>query len=76
MSLWSQRRLRPSGERRNAVVLAIIVAMIAAVLPPAANGTHVVPILAAGPGDGTVEVPDHPEGRAFNPNQLKDIKAA
>ncbi|HEX9335448.1 MAG TPA: SpvB/TcaC N-terminal domain-containing protein, partial [Pseudonocardiaceae bacterium] len=27
-------------------------------------------------GDGSVTVPEHPEGASFNPNEIKDIKAA
>ena len=27
-------------------------------------------------GDGAVDVPAHPEGSSFNPNQLKDVQTA
>jgi RHS repeat-associated protein len=64
-----------SPTKRNIVVLAVILTMIAAVVP-AAREQLGSPALLADPGTGAPEVPDHPEGTAFNPNQLKDIKAA
>jgi RHS repeat-associated protein len=64
-----------SPTKRNIVVLAVILTLIAAVVP-AAREQLGTPRLLADPATGAVEVPDHPEGTEFNPNQLKDIKAA
>src|SRR2546423_12075429 len=75
MTVWSRRRrASKSKPRRNTVVLALILALIAAVIPGARGGQ--TPTLITDPAPGAVEVPDHPEGTEFNPNQLKDIKAA
>src|SRR5689334_13430178 len=74
MSAWSRRR-RVSKPRRTTLVLTLILAMIAVVVPAARNAVQ-LPGLIAGTTAGAVDVPDHPEGTAFNPNQLKDIKAA
>src|SRR5256885_16431766 len=71
---WSRRR-RTYKPRRNVVVLALILALIAAMGSAARDGLR-VPALITDPAPGAVQVPDHPEGTAFNPNQLKDIKAA
>src|SRR4051812_45977724 len=71
MAGWTRRYT--STTRRNALVLAVILAMIAMVVP---YGAQVAPTAANAAGDGAVNVPDHPDGTAFNPNQLKDIKAA
>jgi RHS repeat-associated protein len=75
MSSWG-RRHRQSRVRRSVVVLGVILALVATAIPPAAYvGTP--PLLTAGvPGEGAVDVPAHPEGASFNPNQLKDIQAA
>ncbi|HEV8562247.1 MAG TPA: SpvB/TcaC N-terminal domain-containing protein [Actinophytocola sp.] len=64
-----------SPSKRNTVVLAVILAMIAAVVPAARDRIDRIPSLLSDPSSGAVEVPDHPEGTEFNPNQLKDIKA-
>jgi RHS repeat-associated protein len=75
MVVWRQRR-RSMRVRRNAVALGVVLTLVAAVVPPAA---HIVgsPSLAAGvPGEGVADVPAHPAGASFNPNQLKDIQTA
>ncbi|CRK58110.1 YD repeat protein [Alloactinosynnema sp. L-07] len=52
----------------------MIVALAAlGVVPP---GWIAVSGPAAGGADGAVTAPEHPEGTSFNPNQIKDIKAA
>lgn len=59
--------------RRNALVLGVILTLIAGgVTAPQWVG----PTRPASGNDGTVTAPDHPEGQAFNPNQLKGIQAA
>lgn len=55
------------------MVLIAILAMIAfGLTPPGLFG----PSKPAVDSDTMVTVPDHPEGASFNPNQIKDIKAA
>src|SRR5262249_42186801 len=76
MTAWSQQRRRPSRARRNTVVLVVILAMILTVVPSARTGAGVARTAAAAPPTGPVNVPEHPEGTQFNPNQLKDIRAA
>jgi RHS repeat-associated protein len=71
MSAWSL-----SKPRRTTLVLIAILAMIAALVPAARNAARVPGLIAGTTTPGAVDVPDHPEGTAFNPNQLKDIKAA
>ncbi|MGQ0837718.1 SpvB/TcaC N-terminal domain-containing protein [Actinokineospora sp.] len=56
-------------------MLAVVLAMIAGGLGPAA-GPGVPATAAAGTADGAVTAPEHPEGASFNPNLIKDIKAA
>lgn len=75
MTMWSRRR-RVSGSRRSAVALAVILALFAMGMPSAPDPGRSVPAASLDTADGPIEVPDHPEGAAFNPNQLKDIKAA
>jgi RHS repeat-associated protein len=72
MVVWGRRSARG---RRNVVVLAILLALIAMGLVPGGRPTP-PPARAAGPADGAVTVPEHPEGASFNPNKIKDIKAA
>ena len=63
---------RPSSLRRSSVVLATILALAAFGLTSPGVIGPVGP--AVDPGT-TVTTPEHPEGEAFNPNQIKDIKA-
>jgi RHS repeat-associated protein len=74
MGIWRQRRTS-SGVRRNVIALGVVLTLVAAVVPPA-TGPHSSLVAAAVPGDGMVNVPGHPEGASFNPNQLKDIQTA
>ncbi|WP_081916179.1 SpvB/TcaC N-terminal domain-containing protein [Saccharothrix sp. NRRL B-16314] len=66
-----RRRPRPRG--RAGVALLAVLALIGIGLTPPELFRPVRPTSA---GDGSVTAPDHPEGAAFNPNQLKGIKAA
>lgn len=59
--------------RRNSVALAVIMAMIAFGLTPSALFGPTSPTTDS---STAVTPPEHPEGAAFNPNQIKDIKAA
>jgi len=68
-----QRGVRHSFVRRNCLVLAVILAVVTFGLTPPDSYGPVRPTLDA---DTAVTVPEHPEGAAFNPNQIKDIKAA
>ncbi|WP_157367925.1 SpvB/TcaC N-terminal domain-containing protein [Alloactinosynnema sp. L-07] len=58
--------------KRGAGIMAIIFAMLAGGLSPVG-----LPGTAADSGTSTlgVDVPEYPEGKQFNPNQLKDVKA-
>src|SRR5206468_1859384 len=75
MAIWRQRR-RTSRVRRNAVALGVVLAMVAAVVPPAAVPGGLSLLAAGVPGDDAVNVPGHPDDPSFNPNQLKDIQTA
>ncbi|ANN18804.1 sugar-binding protein [Amycolatopsis orientalis] len=66
---------RPVRQHRRAVVVALILALVAMTVPGAAPPS----LLGAAQGsgaDGAVAAPEHPEGTSFDPNQIKDIKAA
>jgi RHS repeat-associated protein len=66
-------RRRPSSLRRNSVVLALIMAVtMFGLTPPGLFG----PARPTADSDTMVTAPDHPEGASFNPNEIKDIKAA
>ncbi|WP_083753182.1 SpvB/TcaC N-terminal domain-containing protein [Actinosynnema sp. ALI-1.44] len=70
--VWTRRPVR---HRRRGAAVVLIVALVATVMgsapPVSVRGT------AQGAGaDGAVTAPEHPEGTSFNPNQIKDIKAA
>ncbi|TCO55829.1 SpvB/TcaC N-terminal domain-containing protein [Actinocrispum wychmicini] len=59
--------------RRKGLILVLVVALLG--LGMVASGVAG----SAGPGagaGGAVKAPEHPEGTSFNPNQIKDIKAA
>jgi YD repeat-containing protein len=61
--------------RRKGPILALIVMMTAAGIAP--EQEQAVRLVAAPPNAGSaVTAPEHPEGTSFNPNQIKDIKAA
>lgn len=75
MGIWRQRR-RSSTVRRNVVAMGVVLALVAAVVPPATRLAGEPQLTAGVPGDGVVDVPAHPEGASFNPNQLKGIEAA
>src|ERR1043165_6397351 len=60
--------------RRGVLVLIAIFALVAAGLVPGDRFVGILPTLTA--GDGSVSLPDHPDVTSFNPNQIKDIKAA
>src|SRR5256885_940859 len=64
----------PLSARRKSVALAAALALMALGLVPADHPGTVAPT--TDPTNGAVTVPEHPEGAAFNPNQIKDIKAA
>jgi RHS repeat-associated protein len=66
------RRLRIG---RNSLVLGVILALVASVIPAAQPADRFATTAAAGSG-GAVSVPAHPEGTSFNPTQIKDIRAA
>ncbi len=69
--MWTRGpvRLRRQGATL-AVVLALVAGIAAAAVP---SGV----VSSAGEGaDGAVTAPEHPEGMSFDPNQIKDIKAA
>lgn len=63
----SQGPLRGSG-----VTLLVIFALLVAGLVPASEVQGARPTT----GSTAVEAPEHPEGESFNPNKIKDIKAA
>ncbi|MBP2324772.1 RHS repeat-associated protein [Kibdelosporangium banguiense] len=73
MTTW--RQLRVSGIRRKIVTLGVVLALVAGVVPPAAHIAGPLSLTAGEPGEA-VDVPAHPEGASFNPNQLKGIQAA
>src|SRR4029079_9257500 len=76
MIVWN-RSLHMSRPIRRAGALAVILAILAAGLPLPFDRARQVPAATSGGGSGLpIEVPEHPEGTAFNPNQLKDITAA
>ncbi|WP_233621812.1 SpvB/TcaC N-terminal domain-containing protein [Amycolatopsis sp. WAC 04182] len=56
--------------------MALILALVAMVVPGAAPPASVRGAGQASGADGAVAPPEHPEGTAFDPNQIKDIKAA
>ncbi|MFI9816522.1 SpvB/TcaC N-terminal domain-containing protein [Saccharothrix variisporea] len=72
MSVGNRRRPIPRG-RAGGVLLVVLALIGFGLTPPELYGGRVRP---ASTGDGSVTTPDHPEGAAFNPNQLKGIKAA
>jgi RHS repeat-associated protein len=64
---------RTSSVRRNVLVLAVILAVAAFGLSsPMPAG----PASPAADSETMVTTPDHPEGASFDPNEIKDIKAA
>ncbi|WP_409495477.1 SpvB/TcaC N-terminal domain-containing protein [Amycolatopsis sp. cmx-11-12] len=63
---------RPVRQRHKTVVVALFLALVATAVPSAGPPASV---RASGEG-GAVTAPEHPEGTAFDPNQIKDIKAA
>src|SRR4051794_30375673 len=67
MGIWRKRRTS-SGVRRNVIALGVVLTLVAAVVPPA-TGPRASLVATAVPGDGMVNVPGHPEGASFNPNQ-------
>jgi hypothetical protein len=69
---YGQRR-RVAVQRRS-VVLAVILAVVAAMLP--GSGGSALFATAGTPGNGVVQVPDHPDTSSFAPNQLKGIQTA
>src|SRR5262245_60334566 len=75
MTTLSQRR-RMFGARRKIATLGVVLTLLAGVVPPASFVTGPLLLTAGTPGDGAVNVPAHPEGSSFNPNQLKDLQAA
>ncbi|QFZ21108.1 SpvB/TcaC N-terminal domain-containing protein [Saccharothrix syringae] len=64
---------RPRPGRGGLVLLAVLALVLATLTPPPTTTPTPVP---ASAGSGSVTAPDHPEGAAFNPNQLKGIEAA
>jgi RHS repeat-associated protein len=56
--------------------MGVVLALTAAVVPSATRVAGVPQLTAGVPGDGAVDVPAHPAGASFNPNQLKGIQAA
>ncbi|MBC6448672.1 SpvB/TcaC N-terminal domain-containing protein [Actinokineospora xionganensis] len=63
----------PVRFRRTCVVLAVLVALLGSgLVVPELFG----PSPTAGDANSAVTAPEHPEGTSFNPNQIKDIKAA
>lgn len=67
-----------SRTRRSGVALVMIpiLAIIATGQPSAVDRGRPAPANALAAANVPIEVPEHPEGTAFNPNQLKDITAA
>ncbi|MBP2329516.1 RHS repeat-associated protein [Kibdelosporangium banguiense] len=75
MTTWRQRR-QLSGINRKTVTLGVVLALVAGLVPSAAQPADQAILAAGTPGEGVVDVPSHPEGASFNPNQLKGIQAA
>lgn len=68
---------RTSANRRGKVALVAIMGLVAAGLTtaePEIVSDAITPVASA--YNSAVTVPEHPEGEAFNPNQIKDIQAA
>ncbi|SDU25743.1 SpvB/TcaC N-terminal domain-containing protein [Amycolatopsis keratiniphila] len=63
---------RPVRHRHKAMVVALFLVLVAMAVPSAGPPASV---RASGEA-GALTAPEHPEGTAFDPNQLKDIKAA
>jgi len=76
MSVWSRSRISRSRRSALALVMILVVAMIATGSPSADDRGRPVQTDALTATDLPIEVPEHPEGTAFNPNQLKEITAA
>ncbi|MEU8632364.1 SpvB/TcaC N-terminal domain-containing protein [Amycolatopsis sp. NPDC048633] len=54
----------------------VVLLLVLALLPPAQNAGLAPLLTTAAPGAGVADVPAHPDGVSFNPNQLKGIQAA
>ncbi|MFC3451656.1 SpvB/TcaC N-terminal domain-containing protein [Amycolatopsis speibonae] len=67
---------RPVRHRRKAVVVVLLLALVAMAVPSAGPPASVREAGLASGADGAVTAPEHPEGTAFDPNRIKDIKAA
>ncbi|MFI0798681.1 RHS repeat-associated core domain-containing protein [Amycolatopsis lurida] len=67
---------RPVRHRHKAVVVLLFLALVAMVVPSAGPPASMRVAGQASGADGAVAAPEHPEGTAFDPNQIKDIKAA
>lgn len=67
---------RPVRHRHKAVVVLLFLALVAMVVPSAGPPALLRAAGQASSADGAVTVPEHPEGTAFDPNRIKDIKAA
>lgn len=64
---------RRSRLRRNGVIASLVTAVVAFGLTvPQVLG----PLRTSGEAGSAVTAPEHPEGTSFNPNEIKDIKAA
>ncbi|MEV4334300.1 SpvB/TcaC N-terminal domain-containing protein [Streptomyces sp. NPDC049597] len=69
--VWARRPVRV---RHKGLVFALLVALVAmAAVVPSQRVRSAGPTAGA---DSAVKGPEHPEGTSFNPNQIKDIKAA
>ncbi|WP_414939011.1 SpvB/TcaC N-terminal domain-containing protein [Amycolatopsis sp. cmx-11-51] len=75
MSAFAWAR-RPVRHRQKAVVVALILTLVAMAVPGAAPPPSVRGAGQASGADGAVAAPEHPEGTSFDPNRIKDIKAA
>lgn len=60
--------------RRQSVPVLVILALVASVVVPGSRAFTADPAPAG--GSTAVDVPEHPEGESFNPNQIKDLEAA
>ncbi|MGY6652951.1 SpvB/TcaC N-terminal domain-containing protein [Amycolatopsis sp. TRM77291] len=67
---------RPVRHRHKAVVVLLFLALVAMMVPSAGPPASMRVAGQASGADGAVAAPEHPEGTAFDPNQIKDIKAA
>ncbi|MFD6070716.1 SpvB/TcaC N-terminal domain-containing protein, partial [Amycolatopsis lurida] len=67
---------RPVRHRHKAVVVLLFLALVAMLVPSAGPPASMRMAGQASGADGAVAAPEHPEGTAFDPNQIKDIKAA